>query len=100
MDKISPQSLTSTLVLFLKRSPYEDDACLPRADLEDLYAFTALFLPENETIARAMSEYVHATFSFVPLNVRKAVAVYDAFQMAVVTSRKRTTIALKDCVRS
>ncbi|KAL8962835.1 MAG: hypothetical protein Q9193_000824 [Seirophora villosa] len=30
-----------------------------------------------------MSEYVHATFAFIPLEVRKAVAVYDAFQMAM-----------------
>lgn len=83
MDFISPQSLASTLVLFLRRSSYKEDGCLPQVGLDELYEFTTSHLPENEATARAMSEYVHATFPFIPLDVRKAVAVYDAFQMAM-----------------
>ncbi|KAL8655467.1 MAG: hypothetical protein Q9210_000865 [Variospora velana] len=83
MDQISPQSLASILVLFLEKTSYKDDEVLPRAELEALYAFTQEHLPENKAIARAMSDYFHATYSFIPLDVRKAVAVYDAFQMVM-----------------
>ena len=83
MDQISAQSLALFLVQFLNRSSYKEDAPLPRNELEDLYSFTTSSLPGNVKIARAMSEYVHATFFFLPLHIRKAVAVYDAFQMAM-----------------
>ena len=83
MDQISSHALASILVQFLTKSSYNEESPLPRTELEDLYVFTTSYLPENATMARAMSEYVHATFSFLPLHIRKAVAVYDAFQMVM-----------------
>ena len=81
MDQISPQALASFLVEFLRESSYKDEDQLPRNELEDLYSYTISLLPGNTKIAKAMSEYVHATFFFLSLNIRKAVAVYNGFQM-------------------
>ncbi|KAG6993953.1 terpenoid synthase [Physcia stellaris] len=81
MDQISPQTLASFLVEYLHKSSYRDEDPLPRNELEDLYSYTISFLPGNTKIAQAMSEYVHATYFFLPLNIRKAVAVYNGFQM-------------------
>ena len=83
MDQISPQALASFLVEFLIKSSCNDGSLLPRDELEELYTFTRSFTPENTEIAEAMSEYVHALWFFLPLDIRKAVAVYDAFQMAM-----------------
>ena len=83
MDLISSQALASFLVEFLHKSSYKDELQLPRNELEDLYSFTSSFIAGNTKIAQAMSEYVHATFFFLPLNIRKAVAVYNGFQMVM-----------------
>ncbi|PYI07013.1 terpenoid synthase, partial [Aspergillus sclerotiicarbonarius CBS 121057] len=83
MEFISSDKLSSILVDFLDRFGYNDQANLSSHDLQAIYHFTLKFLPEEEGIVRSLSEYVHCTFPFLPLEIRKAVAVYDSFQMSV-----------------
>ncbi|PHH91255.1 hypothetical protein CDD83_1172 [Cordyceps sp. RAO-2017] len=83
MDLVSPQELSSILVDFLEEFGYSDDARLDPHDLQAIYEFTLPYLPEEQEIVTSLSEYVHCTFPFLPLDVRKAVAVYDSFQMSI-----------------
>lgn len=83
MDFISPKELSNILVEFLDKFGYHDDVRLSLDDLQAIYDFILLFLPEEEKIVLSLSEYVHSTFPSLPLEIRKAVAVYDSFQMLV-----------------
>ncbi|KAL4789748.1 Trichodiene synthase-domain-containing protein [Aspergillus venezuelensis] len=83
MDKVSSQDLAKVLVGFLERFDYHDTARLPREDLQSLYDFVLPYIPDNEKIVQELTEYVHCTFPFLPLEVRQAVALYDTFQMSV-----------------
>ncbi|KAA8647834.1 hypothetical protein EYZ11_010561 [Aspergillus tanneri] len=83
MEQISLQELSDILVHFLYRFPYQDEACLPRSDFKAIYDHGRKVFPEGEEIVRMMSEYAHDSFPFIPLEVRKAAAVYDAYQMSV-----------------
>ncbi|KAL4999999.1 Trichodiene synthase-domain-containing protein [Aspergillus recurvatus] len=83
MDKVSVQDLANILVDFLERFNYNDTARLPPGDLTSLYDSVLPYIPYNERIVRELTEYVHCTFPFLPLEVRQAVALYDAFQMSV-----------------
>ncbi|KAL4783363.1 Trichodiene synthase-domain-containing protein [Aspergillus varians] len=83
MEQISAKDLSDLLVQFLKGIRYNDEARLPPDELRSVYDFVLPFVPYNEKIVRQMAEYVHCTFSFLPLEIRQAVALYDAFQMSV-----------------
>lgn len=83
MEHISPQELSDSIVSFLNRFSYLDDARLPRDEFDDIYNHAITFLPGEEKIVHALSEYVFATFSFLPREIKKAVAVYDSYQMSI-----------------
>ncbi|KAL4914494.1 Trichodiene synthase-domain-containing protein [Aspergillus aurantiobrunneus] len=83
MDQVSAKDLSNILVDFLQRFDYNDDARLAPGDLKSLYDFVLPFLPNNEKIVRELAEYAHCSFPFLPLEIRQAVALYDAFQMSV-----------------
>lgn len=83
MEQITPQELSDILVDFLHKFSYQDDASLPRSDFQAILDYTATFLPGERKIVWGMSEYVHATFPFLPLEIRQRAAVYDAYQMSV-----------------
>lgn len=83
MEQITPRELSDVLVDFLHKFSYQDDVCLPRSDFQAIYDYASTFLPEEKKIVWGMSEYVHATFPFIPLEVRKMAAVYNAYQMSV-----------------
>ncbi|CRL24116.1 Terpenoid synthase [Penicillium camemberti] len=83
MDFISNEELSNILVEFLDKFGYKDEDRLSHSDLQAIYDYTLPFLPDDEKIVLSLSEYVHCTFPFLPLQIRKAVAVYDSFQMSV-----------------
>ncbi|KAJ3494207.1 hypothetical protein NLG97_g4229 [Lecanicillium saksenae] len=83
MAYVSPQELCNILVEFLRCFSYNDDARLPISDFHVIHAHVSTFFPQDQKIAESMCEYVHATFPFLPLEIRKAVAIYDTYQMAV-----------------
>ena len=100
MDLISHAELSQILVDFLDQFGYQDTERLSSHDLRAIYDFTLPFLPGEEKIVLALSEYVHSTFSFLPLDIRKAVAVYDSYQMSIDDAPEEEYDSLHDlCVR-
>ncbi|KAK1147511.1 terpene cyclase [Aspergillus melleus] len=83
MEQITPQELSNVLVDFLNRFSYQDNISLPRSDFQAIEDYTSTFLPHEKKIVYAMSEYVHATFPFLPMEVRKSAALYDSYQMTI-----------------
>ncbi|KAL4881773.1 Trichodiene synthase-domain-containing protein [Aspergillus karnatakaensis] len=83
MDQISAQDLSNILVTFLHRFAYNDTTPLPPEDLTPLDDFVLPYIPHNPKIVHELAIYVHCTFPFLPLEIRQAVAFYDAFQMSV-----------------
>ncbi|OJJ54222.1 hypothetical protein ASPSYDRAFT_50254 [Aspergillus sydowii CBS 593.65] len=83
MEQVSAKDLSEVLVRFLHRFQYDDNDRLPQAELEAIYNFVLPYIPDNKKIVREMADYVHCTFSFLPLEIRQAVALYDAFQMSM-----------------
>ncbi|PYH89726.1 hypothetical protein BO71DRAFT_100659 [Aspergillus ellipticus CBS 707.79] len=78
MEFVTSNELSRVLVDFLDRFGYNDQAHLSSHDLQANYDFTLKFPPGAEETVRSLSEYVHCTFPFLPLEIRKAVAVYDS----------------------
>ncbi|KAJ5944429.1 terpene cyclase [Penicillium verrucosum] len=83
MERITPQQLSDILVDFLDKFSYQDDVCLSRSDFQALQDYASAFLPHDKRIVAGMSEYAHATFPFLPLEIRQKAVVYDAYQMSV-----------------
>ncbi|OOQ86044.1 hypothetical protein PEBR_23640 [Penicillium brasilianum] len=83
MERITPQQLSDILVDFLCQFSYQDDVCLPRSEFHAIQDYASTFLPYEEKIVAGMSEYAHATFPFLPLEIRQRAVVYDAYQMSI-----------------
>ncbi|KAJ5713881.1 terpene cyclase [Penicillium malachiteum] len=83
MDHITPRQLSDILVDFLNKFSYQDNISLPRAEFHALQDYASRFLPRENRIVAGMSEYAHAAFPFLPLEIRQKATVYDAYQMSV-----------------
>ncbi|OJJ05174.1 hypothetical protein ASPVEDRAFT_834622 [Aspergillus versicolor CBS 583.65] len=83
MEQASAKDLSEILVRFLLRFEYDDNERLSQAELEAIYNFVLPYIPGNKKIVREMADYVDCAFSFLLLEIRQAVALYDAFQMSM-----------------
>ncbi|KAL4952260.1 hypothetical protein BDW69DRAFT_200864 [Aspergillus filifer] len=77
------KELSDVLVTFLQRSGYNDNIRLPPEELKALYDYVHPFLPDSEKIVRQFCHYVHCTFPFLSLDLRRLTALYNSLQMSV-----------------